>query len=791
MIANYFRIAVRQLLRNGSINAVNLLGLAFGLACCAICFLNIKYEYSYDDFHEKGPRLYRLVTGNPATTDSWVKMAAPTSPKLKGDVPEIEDFVRFNSVSWNDKVAVEYEDRVFLESHFMMADPSFLTSFSFPLLTGDPRTALSQINNVVITESTARKLFGEAEPIGQTIRLRDNQLDFQVSGVLVDLPENTHLKCDYLISFENLERVMGQGRREAWGELNYFTYLVLRPDAEREVVQQKIQAISVEMPNNENLTFEGFRLQPIRDIHFQHSRGNISPSYDKRYIYIFFTLAFTVLVIATMNYFNLSTMLSLKRVREIGVRKSIGATSEQLTRQFISENMAMVVLSLILAIGLILLGMPVISAVLSRPLTFDLGDPWFVAFLIGLCVPLGVGSGSYLAFYVNRFRPGAILKGLAGKGNRSNGIQHTLIGIQFALSLILICSSLVITRQMSLVTHKDLGFDHAQVITVSLSRDITPSQVMALEKELVRSPVVEAAGASDFTPGRANWHQTAWWQGQTIPDYMFVMTVDQQFMETLKMEMVEGNSEALQSSAEVQYVINESARDLVGWETALGKLVSPFGQSRALPVSAVVKDFNYTSLHFKVEPLIIAVYKERKFSKLFVRLTAGDVQESIGEVERIFKFVTGGNQPFEFVFMDDSIDRLYQAELRLSKVVTALTVIAVVFALLGIYTLISVSIESRTKEIAIRKVLGISAINLISLFTRKYFKLALGAALIAIPLCWSMLGSWLANFTYRIELSPLWFVLAVAVVLVSITIIALIKYTSMNSVSPAQSLKYE
>jgi putative ABC transport system permease protein len=719
-------------------------------------------------------------------------MSPPVPPKMKSDVPEVEEYVRFHSVSWNEKVAVESNGKQFLEQYFMMADPAFFRVFTYPLIKGDPLQALSELNNVVISESIARKLFATEDPIGQVITLKDNKLAFQVSGVMKDFPLNSHLRCDYLVSFENIDNIVGQGRRDAWGEFNYFAYLLLAPGADDAVAEQKIQAISVTIPGRENMSFQELRLQPIEDIHFQHSRGNLLPSYDKKYIYIFLTLAITVLVIATMNYFNLTTMLSMRRVKEVGVRKALGATSQQLSRQLMGENLGMVFLSLFIAIMLVAVLTPIVNIALTSPLLIDYSDPLLLMSILSIVLLLGLSSGSYLSLYINSFKAASILKGTAAKSSKGNTTQHTLIGIQFTLSLVLICSSLVITQQMKYVTHKDLGFQHDQLITVSLTRDVAVPQLSELKSELSRTNQVNAVAYSDFTPGRANWNQPAWWEGQTDGEEvnMFVMSADPQLLSTLRMNLVEGSFEALESSAERQYVMNEAARDFIGWDTALGKMISPFGEQEKRPVMAVVKDFNYTSLHTKIEPLIIVIYKDRRFSKLHVRLSGDDLPGAMAEVESVFAKVTN-NQPFEYVFMDDSIGRLYQAEKQLGNVVLGLTVIAVAFALLGIYTLISFSIENRTKEIAIRKVLGISPASLVALFSKTYFKLAVIAAFVAVPLCWNLLGRWLNRFTYHIELSPLWFVVAVATVIVCIAGIALAKYVTMSKVNPANSLKYE
>jgi putative ABC transport system permease protein len=789
MISNYLRTAFRQLLKYRSSVSINILGLAFGLACCMMCYVHLRYQYSFDSFHTDGDRLFRIVTGDAATSHSWVKVSAPIPPKLKDDVPEIESYCRFSNVSWNEKVAVESNGQTFLEPSFMMADPTFFDMFSYRLVKGDPSKVLEDMNGVVISRSIAQKLFGNEDPIGKVVRLKDNQLDIEDSGVMEDLPANTHLRCDYLVSFANIERLYGKGRSEAWGEFNYFAYVRLHESSDRGEAQRKMQAITIDLPERDDLSFGELRLQAIPDIHFQHSRGNIKPSYDKKYIYIFMALAISVLVITIMNYFNLATMLSLRRFREIGVRKTIGATAKQISWQFVSENAGVTVISLLIALLLLEALRPLASMVLGYRFVVPYGDPFFLASFVVLAVLLGVMSGSYLSYFVARFRPGAILKG-SSAGSRGSTIQHALIFVQFALSLGLISSSLIISRQMQFISSMDLGFQQEHIITVSLSRDLGPAKITALKQELRKLPEVSAVASSDFTPGRANWHQTVWWEGQTEEQSMFIMTADQDFVNTMNISVVEGSVDNLPSENRVTYAINQAAADAIGWETSVGKMISPFGQDSKQPVVAVLKDFNFSSLHNAIEPLVVAIYKERAFSKLSVRLAPGSITSQIEKVEGVYSTVAEG-LPFEFTFLDESIGQLYQAERQMNAIVLLLTIVAVAFALLGIYALISFSIENRTKEIAIRKVLGVSAVSLLSLFSRVYLRIAVGSALVAIPACWLILNRWLEQFTYKVDLNPAWFALALVVVIVAISSIAVAKFASISQVNPAKSLKYE
>lgn len=287
MWKNYAHTLLRQLRKFKTTYSINLAGLAFGLACCLVCIVHIRYEFSFDQFHPDGDRIFRMVNGDPSTTDSWVKTAPPIPIKLKAEIPEVEEFVRLHSVTYSEKVVVEYGEKTFLEPYFLMADPNFFQVFHFPLAFGQASTVLADINSIAISRTIASKLFGQDDPVGKVIRLKDNQLDFTVTGVFNDLPANTHLRCDYLVSFENLDRIFGKGSSESWNQYNYFAYIKLHPAANRNAVVSKIQAITVDLPGKNQVSFKKFELQPITDIHFQHNRGNQMPSYDVRYIFIF------------------------------------------------------------------------------------------------------------------------------------------------------------------------------------------------------------------------------------------------------------------------------------------------------------------------------------------------------------------------------------------------------------------------------------------------------------------------------------------------------------------------
>jgi len=790
MISNYIKVSLRNLLKYRQNNLLNIIGLAFGLACCVLCYLHIQFELGFDRFNSNYNSIYRLVAGNPNDENFWVKVAAPMPGTFKSQVPEIKDYVRLASASYNPKVLVAQGENTFLEPNFFMADPSLFSIFSFAPIKGDPAKALSDLNTVVITETIAKKLFGSDEAIGKIITLKDKQFDFQVGAVVADVPEQSHFQFDYLISFENLDRILGNGSSTSWGMFNFSAYVLLNEGANAAETNDKIQATKLTLPDSKEVTFERIFLQPLKDIHFQYNRGNQLPSYDKTYIYVFISIALSLLVIACINYINLSIALSIKRIKEIGVRKVMGANRAQLVLQFINEGILISFFSL--AVGMLVLesAIPYINSFFGASLQTNYADLQFLLFIFATASVVGLISGSYLAFYVSGYQASAILKGGLKNEHKGLSLQKSLVFVQFSISIILIVCSFIIGNQMNFLQDRNLGFDHSQVITVPLSAASAKNETEELKIQLRKTSGVLDAASSSFTPGRANWNQTVWWEGQQEPVSMFIISIDKDFLRTMQIELLEGSLDQIESASGPQYILNKSAVDFIGWENAIGHSFSPFGEERKQPISAMTADFNFMSLHHQIAPLVLVISDDFKLNQLSIRVAGDNFRESIGKIEAAYKNVMG-DVPFEYSFMDDSISRLYESEARVSKIVSSLTGVAVFFALFGVYGLISFNIENKTKEIAIRKVLGVAPKDLLILFSKAYYQLMIFAFIVAVPIVWKVMSDWLNNFSYKVELSSVWFILALASVMIAITIIGLIKYLSLRNINPAEALKYE
>lgn len=791
MIANYLKTSARNFRKDLLYSILNIIGLAVGIACCVICYLHIDFELSYDKFHSKKERIFRLVTGDIQQNDYWVKMAAPIPPVLKEQFPEVEEYVRIAKLSWDPKVIVKYDENAFNEDQFLMVDPSFFKIFDYQLVSGEAESVLSSVYSVVITESNARKMFGEENPVGKVINV-DGEYDFEITGVIKDPPFNSHFEYDYLISFENLERMYGEGASQSWGGYNYFAYLLVKGKVDLVDLEKKIKEINLEVRGGRNVSFSSLVLQPITDIHFQSNRGNQKPAYDISYIYIFLAIALAVLIIASINFINLTTARSEKRIKEVGLRKTVGAYRSQLIKQFISESLFTTFLAMLVANLLLLILLPSINRILENNIVINYSNPTFLGVLFGITIIIGTLSGSYIAFYVTSFKPYTVLKGVIKVNRKDINLRKILLILQFSISTLLIIISLIIMNQLRFVQTSDLGLDKEHVINISVYGKAVSDKIKLFKEEVKKSPYVINSTASSFIPGAANFHQSVYYEGQLNSLSMFVIVVDKDFIETMKIELIEGTLERLQNipDSSTVYVLNESALKTIGWDRADGKWFNVFYQDEMPPVAGVVKNFNFRSLHHEMTPLVLAITNRFNHDQISIRLSPGNMNEVISYLEGKFREILPGI-PFEYHFLDDRFDQLYVAELKAGKVISFLTVISIAIALFGIYALGSFAIQDRTKEIAIRKVFGIPGSNLVLLLTQNFLLLMLVGNIIAWPAAWWIMKNWLENFSYKTGLNFWIFILATLLSLLVVFMVISIKAIQAVRINPAVSLKYE
>ncbi len=793
MYKNYFKTSIRSLLKNKFFFTLNVLGLSIGIAACLLCYLHIKYELSYDRYNPNADDIYRVVTGDVDTGQGWVMVSAPMPPNIQSRVPEVEAFTRLTGFTRDPKVTVEYNRNIFSEGKFFMADPEILTMFDFQMVRGDRNTVLSDMNSVIISQSMAEKYFGGNDPIGEQLNV-DSRLDFTITGVFEDVPHNSHFHMDFLISFQNLERVKsGSSLTSNWGQFNYYAYLQLAKGSDQAEVQAKIQDISLNIGSNRNFEMSSIGIQKMTDIHFVDNRGNMKPSYNFKYIYIYTAIAVAILFISFINFVNLSIAASTKRIKEVGVRKVVGAIRSQLVTQFVTESLLVAFFALGAALLLSqFLFIPAVNELMESQVAFDFSDPMLLTILVGLLLLISLSSGSYIAFFVVSFQPIAALKGAMKAGGKGRGLKNALLGLQFLISTILIVSSVFIYQQLLFMKDKDLGLDKDRVLNVALNNADAQSKSSLLKAEIAQISGVRSISASSFLPGGANGNHGIDYEGRTEDQSMFIIYIDEDFIETVGLELIEGDLEQISdpsSEKSVRYILNESALKMIGWETALGKSFTAFGSRNMLPVDGVVKDYNFRSLHHQVAPCVLAIVKNRKQNQLNIKIS-GDLAGTLAQIETAFYKVLP-EMEFEYGFMDEQFDRLYKAENRTSKIVGALTVVAIVLAVLGLYALLTYAIQERTKELAIRKVLGIKLQGTLFLLSNNYVRIMIVTNIMAIPITFYMLDGWLGNFSYRINLSPLTFALIIVLSFGFIFAIAGLKTFQTGRINPTEALRNE
>lgn len=796
MLRNYFLIHIRLLLKKPVLAGINLFGLSIGIGICLLSYLHVQSELSFDKYNKNSQRIYRLVNGDVANGDGWVKISAPIPPILADQIPEIELYTRLARVTYNAKITVQHEQDVFNESNFYMADPDYLKIFDLPLIKGQPESALADINSVIISDKISEKIFKDENPLGKTIELGGLHL-FQVTGVFEDQSMRSHVSIDYLVSFQNLERLLpGTSLSSNWGQFNYFAYVMLTNENQQieQVAESKIATTVISLDGDDEMNLGELNLQPLLDIHFTSNRGNAKQAYDPKYLLVYSAVALAILIISIINFINLTVAGSTKRIKEVGVRKVVGARRGQLILQYISESFITTIMALFIALLFTnYLLLPAANNILQSDITLNLFQPGLVIVLIVMTIIISLLAGFYIAFFVTGFQPSKALKGTINVGGRGYLFKNILLGAQFTISLVLILCSAFIYKQLGYLQVKDIGLNPEQVINISLYNKAAKENAGLLKRQFEQLSWVKASTATRFTAGSANWHQTAWWEGQQEDVSMSVILADEHFVKALNLLTVEGDNKFLESrpkEGEVRYILNEAARDYIGWETAVGKSFHIFGEKSISPIAGVVKDFNYQSLHKKIEPVVIAIYNKIQPGQLMVKISTDDYQIALAEMEDIFTS-TVPNTPFEYHFLDDQFQELYQAEHRTKQVVGFITLIAMLLALLGLYGLVSYAVQERTKEMAIRKVLGVTLPSVLTLLSAGYFKLLILANLIAIPVVWYTIDGWLTNFSYRINLSPLLFISGSALVWFFVLLTVSINVYQVSKLDPVSGLRYE
>lgn len=786
MLKNYIKVALRNTIRHKGYSFINIAGLAIGMACCGVLFLYIQNELSYDRFHEKSDQIYRVISQSErdSQVSQFAKTPAPLASALLDDFPEIEQAVRMGKNSFY----ILYGNERFNEP-VLFADPEIFEIFSFSLKMGDAKSALAEPHSLIISEKKAEKYFGEENPIGKILRLEDWH-DYRITGVLKNIPENSHLRFDFLARFADY----AARHFEQWGISNYYTYVLLSENFSRDAYNEKIPGF-VEKYRGRDSRYvykQRYPLQAMTSIHLHSSlRGEISPNNDINNIAIFSVVALFILLIACFNYMNLSTARYTIRAKEVGLRKVIGAAKIQLIKQFMGETFVLTFLSLVLTLGLVELFLPLFNTLAGKDLMADyLHNPVLILFIVGVMLSVSLVSGIYPAFFISGFQPARVLKGAFKTKARIPLLRRILVVSQFAISITFIIATALIFRQLNYMKNEKLGFKKEHVLMIPMHDSEVLKRVETMKSELLANPHVLSVCASSYFPGRRLWYQNYRHEGamETNAPMMHWIAVDHDFIETFQIEILKGRnfSREFPSDSRNAYLLNEAAVKEIGWASPLGKQFEIIEKG---PVIGVVRDFHFFSLHQKIEPLALFIYPEG-LDYLAVRVKPDSIPDTLTFLGSKWDEFSK-TQPFEYSFLDDDYDNLYKSETRLTKVFGYVATLSIFIACLGLFGLSSFMIERRTKEIGIRKVLGASVSNLFIVLSKEFTKCVLMANIIAWPLGYFIMNRWLQDFAYRISIEFWIFLMAMALAL----IIALftVSYQTIKAAlaNPLEVLRYE
>ena len=801
MFKNYLKIAVRHLKKHKSYSLINIVGLALGIACCILIFMYVNYELSFDKFNKNADRIYRIAAAGKMQDKPFdnARIPAPMAPLLLKDYPEIENAVRFTNDIFN---MFRYKDRKFYEPQFLYADNSVFEIFDYSLIKGEIKTALTAPNTVVITQEIAYKYFGEEEPIGKILKFNDT-IDLTVTGILKKPPQNSHLKFDMLLSFGTFEKDNPYSANSRTIHRCY-TYILLKKGINVKDFDNKLAGF-FDRHIGELLKPYGGKLtplsQPLTSIHLHSGlQYELPGNVNVIYIYIFSVIGVLILLIASINYVNLSTARSAVRAKEVGMRKVLGAFRGQLIRQFIGESFFHVILAFLLGIILVILVFPVFKDISASSLNTDiLKEPLLLFEMFLIIFFVSIASGIYPAFFLTGFKPVKTIKGQLLSSSGKSGFRNSLVIFQLAISIALIVMTIGVMKQLEFIKNRNLGFDKEQILSIKFHNDHSDndnriSWINSVRNELISLDGVIDASLCNHLPGTNYYRHELKPEGFPENQYLSMegYCVDENFLNTLGIKLIEGRgfSKEFLSDAENAVIINETAVKQIGWKEPIGKKINEEhrGGVNTYHVIGVVKDFHTRSMHYQIEPLYLYLFAD--YHTLAVRIKPENTALTMGLIEEKWKKFEP-EHPFEYIFVDDIFDNLYKTEMQMGKIMRIFTLLAIFIGCLGLFGLVSYVTEQRTKEIGIRKVFGAAANNIVSLITKGFIIWVIIASFIACPLSYFVMDKWLQNFAYRINIGVWMFLLAgfFAFIITLLTV----SYQTVKSAraKPVDSLRYE
>ncbi|MFD1145198.1 ABC transporter permease [Larkinella insperata] len=802
MLSNYLKIAFRNLLKHKTFGFINIVGVAIGLACFLLIALYVRDEISFDRFHTKADRTYRVLRTFLNANDGTVELklgtvAPPFGPLIKQEFPEAEQVVRTR----NSSALIKYGEHTYNESRVLYAEETIFKVLDFEVASGNPDQALANPFSIMLSQPMAEKYFGKESPMGKSVRL-DNQFDFLVTGVFKPLPTQSHIHPDFLVSFNTLNdnRIYGAERlRTNWGNNSFLTYVLLAKGADPAKMVKAFPAFQNRRIEPKASTYSVLNLQKLTDIHLRSDTDDaLDADGDIRYVYLFSAIGLFILLIACINYMNLATARSAMRAKEVGMRKVVGAHRGQLIGQFLSESLLLVIFALGLAVALVVTCLPLLNNFTQKQLTLSqLISPGFLSIVAGITLLTGLVSGSYPAFFLTSFQPVSVLKGKIASAMRTGRLRQVLVVSQFTIAVALIISTVVVYNQMDYIRNYKLGYQKDQVVLLRAVEDSTVDYE-ALKQELKRNSAVLAVGQSSRIPsGRLldSW-EAYMAKGDSMAPASVVLkslSVDHDFIPTYGMKMAAGRnfSRSYTTDDTAAFILNETATRTLGWKSpdqAIGKAFG-YGHRRG-QIIGVTKDFHFESLKQSIPPIVLFIEPGHN-NWLSVQVAGGaGLQNGLAHLEAVWKR-RFPERPFWYEFLDQRFGRLYTTEQTQQTLFGIFAGVAILISCLGLFGLSMFMAEQRTKEIGIRKVLGATTPGLVALLSKDLLKLVLIALVLASPVAWWAMSQWLEGFVYRTTISP-WVFIITALIAMLIAFLTVsfqsIKAALMN---PVKSLKTE
>ncbi len=803
MIKNYFKIAYRSLVKNKGFTAINILGLALGLAACLLIIFYVVDELSYDRYNVNADRIYRvdedLKLGNNKV--QYAVAMPPLAKTLINDFPQVENAVRLKKAA----ISVKKGDEYLAENNVVFADPSVFDVFTLPLIYGNKASLLKDPNTVVISASAALKYFNKLNVIGQQLTV-PNYATLKITGVIKDMPEQSHFRADFLMAMASWP----DSRTNEWLRSDYNTYVLLRKGADYKSLENSFPQLlrkysGEEMQKAVGMNINDFEksgsyfrmsLMPLTDIHL-HSNltGELGANGTTQYIYIFSAIAVFILIIACVNFMNLSTARSANRAREVGVRKVLGSPRKYLIIQFLTESVLVTFAATLIAIAAVVLLLPSFNSLANKNIVINVyALNWLVPTLLSGVLLIGFLAGAYPALFLSAFQPGAVLKGRIANGFKGSSIRSFLVVFQFAISIFLIIGTLVIYSQLKYIQNHDVGYNRDQVLILQNAWALR-NQAKTFKQEVQQLPGVVNATLTGFLPTSQNRNTSIFCKDASKDPKKEIFPqawrIDEDYIKTLGMKMVKGRPFSAQMPTDSNaLLINETAAKFLGFADPVNKTLYQQNGDTMKPytIIGVVKDFNFNSLRQNITPVVMLLSTDN--SNMAIRVQTANIHGLLAQIENKWKAIAPHAQ-FKYSFMDDDFDAIYRTEQRMGKIFFIFTSLAIVIACLGLFGLATYAAEQRSKEISIRKVLGASIANITTMLSVDFIKLIFIAMLIALPAAWYIMHQWLQNFAYRTNID--WWILAVAGILAILIAFITISFQSVKAAltNPVKSLKNE